>query len=145
MRDKPRPRLVIDTNVVFVGLTQKGGAEGLIIDTWIAGIIDVHVSSALAYEYVDVLSRHLGDKRWWVIEPVLAALLAKANFVPIYFSWRPISPDPGDDHVIDCAMNAGAGVVTANVRDFRAAQSDLGLMVYTPTELLLRLALAGDG
>ena len=40
----------------------------------------------------------------------------------IHYSWRPMSPDPGDEHVIDCAMNAGATVVTWNVRDFKAAR-----------------------
>ena len=39
----------------------------------------------------------------------------------MYFSWRPMSPDPGDEHVIDCAMNACASVVTANTRDFQLA------------------------
>ena len=60
--------------------------------------------------------------------------------VPVYFSWRPMSPDPGDDHVIDCAMNAGVPVVTANVRDFRLAQQTLGLVVLTPVDFVTRLA-----
>ena len=58
--------------------------------------------------------------------------------------WRPSSPDPGDDFVIDCAMNAGAIVVTSNVRDFRKAQSALGLRVLTPVELIIQLASEGD-
>jgi hypothetical protein len=66
-------------------------------------------------------------------------MLEHAEFVPIYFSWRPTSPDPGDDHVIDCAMNAGAPVVTANVQDFRLAQESLGLVVMTPVEFVFRL------
>ncbi|RMD64650.1 hypothetical protein D6833_04105 [Candidatus Parcubacteria bacterium] len=57
----------------------------------------------------------------------------------IYFSWRPISPDPGDDHVIDCAMNAGALIISANVRDFMRAQEMLGLTVVRPEEFLARL------
>jgi len=62
-----------------------------------------------------------------------------AEFVPIHFSWRPTSPDSGDDLVIDCAMNAGALVVTANVRDFRRAQQSLGLAVTTPIEFVMKL------
>jgi hypothetical protein len=50
-----------------------------------------------------------------------------------------MSPDPGDDHVIDCAMNASVPVVTANVQDFRLAQQTLGLVVLTPLDFVTRL------
>lgn len=55
-------RIVIDTNIVFEGLTKKGSAAGLIVDAWLAGLLDVYVSNALAYEYMDVLSRKLSEK-----------------------------------------------------------------------------------
>ena len=29
------PRVVIDTNVLFEGLTKQGGAAGLIVDAWL--------------------------------------------------------------------------------------------------------------
>jgi hypothetical protein len=70
---------------------------------------------------------------------VLGALLVQVEFVPIYYSWRPSSPDPGDEHVIDCAMNAGATVISANVRDFELAKRALGLRVMTPVEFLSQL------
>ena len=132
-------RVVVDTNVVFEGLTKRGGAAGLIIDAWLAGLLQVYVSNALAYEYADVLSRKLSESRWQRIKPVLGTLLARTKFVTIYYSWRPISPDPGDEHVIDCAMNAGAIVVTSNERDFRAAEESLGLRVATPVEMAIHL------
>jgi len=132
-------RVVIDTNVIFEGLTKQGGAAGLIIDLWLAGLLEVCISDALAYEYEDVLSRKLNRQRWQKIQPVLGALLSRAQFTAIYYSWRPTSPDPGDDLVIDCAMNAGAIVVTSNIRDFQKASESLGLQVTTPTELVLKL------
>jgi predicted nucleic acid-binding protein len=134
------PRVVIDTNVLFEGLTKQGGAAGLIIDAWRAGILRVYVSNALAYEYADVLSRKLSAARWQRLKPVLGALLVQVEFVSIYYSWRPSSPDPGDEHVIDCAMNAGATVISANIRDFQLAKRTLGLRVMTPVELLSQLA-----
>src|SRR5512137_1813258 len=111
-------RVVIDTNVVFEGLTQQGGAAGLVMDAWQAGLLRVYVSSALAYEYAAVLSRKLSQARWQRIKPVVGTLLTQAEFVTVYYTWRPVSPDPADEHVIDCAMNAGAALVTNNVRDF---------------------------
>ncbi len=132
--------VVIDTNVLFTGLTKKGGAEGFIIDFWLAELIQVHVSNSLAYEYVDVLSRKLSPQRWLILKLLLGTLLNKVEFTPIYYSWRPTSPDPGDDLVIDCAMNANAIVVTSNIKDFQTAKTTLGLQVMTPKELVIQLA-----
>ena len=36
-------------------------------------------------------------------------------------------------------MNAGAVVVTSNIRDFRSAETSLGLQVMTPVELVVKL------
>jgi predicted nucleic acid-binding protein len=105
----------------------------------LADLLEVCISDALAYEYEDVLSRKLNRQRWQKIQPVLGVLLSHARFTAIYYSWRPTSPDPGDDLVIDCAMNAGAIVVTSNIRDFQKAAESLGLQVTTPTELVLKL------
>ncbi len=134
------PSVVIDTNVVFEGLTRQGGADGFVIEAWLNGLLQAYVSDALAYEYVAVLSEHLSSHRWLKIQPVLSALLNQAEFVTIYYRWRPTSPDPADEHIVDCAMSAGAIVVTHNVKDFRMAQKGLGLRVLTPVEFVRYLA-----
>lgn len=134
-------RVVVDTNVLLEGLTQQGSASGLLIDAWFASLLQVCVSNALAYEYASVLSRKLSQARWERLQPVLGALLLETHSVAIYFSWRPISPDPGDEHVIDCAMNTGATVITWNLRDFRLARESLGMPVMTPTEAVIQLTI----
>ncbi|OQY43103.1 MAG: toxin-antitoxin system toxin component, PIN family protein [Anaerolineaceae bacterium 4572_78] len=137
---RKRPlRAVIDTNVVFEGLTKQGGIASAIIDVWLDGMIQTYATldgmiqtyatNALAYEYADVLSRK-----------VLGSLLKMTRFVDIHYSWRPVSPDPGDDHIIDCAMNANAMVVTSNIRDFRLAQESLRLQVVSPLEFIIGLS-----
>ena len=132
---------MVDTNVVFEGLTTRGGAAGLVIDAWVARRFRPCVSNSVAYEYWEVLESKLSRERWRRLRPVLGTLLRYCEFVPIYFSWRPLSPDPGDDHMIDCAMNAAAVLVTWNVRDFRLAERALGLPVRTPIEFLKDLNL----
>jgi predicted nucleic acid-binding protein len=82
----------------------------------------------------------LSPERWQRIQPVLGKLLDQAEFVTVYFTWRPSSPDPGDEHIIDCAMNAGATVVTSNTRDFQKAKQTLGLRVITPVEFAKQLS-----
>ena len=132
--------VVIDTNVIFEGLTKQTSVAGLVIDAWFVGLLEVFVSDTLAYEYVDVLSRKLSIARWQRSEIVLTTLLEQAEFVTVHYSWRPSAPDPGDEHVIDCAMNANAIVVTSNLRDFQLARKHLGVRVVSPTELLALLA-----
>lgn len=136
MNDSSSFRVVLDTNVVFEGLTKRKGTCGLIIDAWLAGLIQVCISDALAYEYTDVLSRKLSPAKWDKAKVALVTLLHKAEFVSIYYSWRPASPDPGDDLVIDCAMNASAILVTYNIKDFRTPKRELGLSIITPLELV---------
>lgn len=132
-------RVVVDTNVLFEGLTKQGGASGLMVEAWLNGLFQPCVSNSLAYEYADVLMRKLSIKRWQTIKPVLGELLKLSEFTVIYFSWRPSSPDPGDEHLIDCAMNANATLVTWNMKDFEKAKSSLGLNAMTPTEFIIML------
>ena len=92
----------------------------------------------------DVLSRKFSEHRWSETKPLLTELVGDhAEFVRVWFSWRPASPDPGDDYVIDCAMNARAMVVTSNERDFREAVRNLGLKVMTPVKFLEHLTNRG--
>lgn len=140
MNDQSLARVVLDTNVVFEGLTKQGGVCGTIVTAWFHEQIQVCVSDALAYEYIDVLLRKLGPERRQTAETTLAVLLTSAVWISIYYTWRPTSPDPGDELVIDCAMNANAILVTSNLRDFRMAQQRLGLRVLTPTQFLELLA-----
>lgn len=131
--------IVVDTNVVFEGLTKQGSASDLIINAWLAGLWNVYASNALVYEYESTLSNKLSPDRWQQAKPILRRMLNHIQFVPIYYSWRPLSPDPGDEHVIDCALNANATIIIANVRDFRQAQTEVGLSVLSPVELINQL------
>jgi len=140
MATTPRLSAVIDTNVLFEGVTQKGGAGGLVVEAWLAGVFRPCVSNALAYEYFEVLNRKLSEARLHEVLPLIDALLDTVEWVVTFFTWRPSSTDPADEHVVDCAMNAGAMDVTSNVRDFRLAERWLGLEVLTPSEFVRRLA-----
>ena len=129
-------RVVVDTNVLFEGVTQEGGAAGLVIEGWLANLFEVCISTSLAFEYVDVLSRKLSPKRWDNLKSLIGTLMENAEYVPIYYTWRPISSDKGDEHIIDCAMNANAILVTHNVKDFQTARKSLGLQVMPPLEFI---------
>lgn len=133
-------RFVVDTNVVFEGLTKQGSASGILLDAWLVGLFQPCVTDALVYEYADVLTRKLNPSRLQKIYPIFNELLSLAQFIPVYYTWRPIAVDPGDDHIVDCAMNANAPVITWNIRDFRTAKTYLGLTILTPIEAIKLLA-----
>jgi len=66
----------------------------------------------------------------------LQALLARCEYVPIFFSYRPASRDPGDDFIVDCVLNGRSLLVTNNVRDFFAASQRFGFPVLRPEKFL---------
>ena len=133
-------RVVLDTNVIFEGLTKQAGVCGMLMDAWEVGLVTVCVSNTLLHEYNDVLARKLSARRYVDVVTLLDQLLDRSiEWIHVYYTWRPMSRDPGDDHVIDCAMNGNAIVVTSNLRDFRRAREQLGLQILRPIELLERL------
>ena len=132
-------RAVIDTNVVFEGLTKRSGASSVILRFWSRQLFTPCVSLPLALEYEDVLARLLSSQRWVRVKPALRRLLDTAEQTQIYYRWRPSSPDPGDEFLIDCAMNARAAVVTKTRKDFRLAELNLGLRVMDPVEFVTHI------
>lgn len=128
-------RVVVDTNVLIGGLSRRGPA-GAVIDAWVGRRFTPCVSTALAFEYEELLVRKLGRRRQGTAGRALQALLSRSEYVPVRFTYRPASPDPGDDLVIDCVVNAGAMLVTENLRDFRTASRELGFRTLRPEELM---------
>ena len=128
-------RVVVDTNVLFEGLTKRGACAS-VVDLWVRQEVTVCVSTAVALEYEDVLGRKLGGAKRAKALPALQALLSRAEFVAVLTRVRPLSPDPDDDRVIECAYNGHASIVTRNLKDLRIAQEVLGVPVLAPEELL---------
>jgi len=128
-------RVVVDTNVLFEGLT-KTGACADVVDLWAAREITVCVSTALALEYEEVLTNKLGEPKRAHALPALQALLNRVEFIAILTRVRPMSPDPDDDLVIECAYNGHADIVTRNTKDLGLAEAALGVRVLTPEQFL---------
>jgi predicted nucleic acid-binding protein len=64
------------------------------------------------------------------VEVLLDALAAVAESVRLHFVWRPSLRDPGDEMVLETALNGGADcLATFNIRDFAAATGEFGLRV----------------
>jgi predicted nucleic acid-binding protein len=95
----------------------------------------LHISATLVAEYEAVLKRGLLALTADQIDDVVDFICATATHHKIYYLWRPVLKDPGDDFVLELAVKANARIVTWNVADFKRARP-LGVVVQTPREFL---------
>lgn len=73
------------------------------------------------------------------VEEVLAALATVCERVQVPYLWRPMLKDPGDEMVLETAVNGGADLLcTFNVKDFHAARR-FGIDVVLPAEACRRV------
>ncbi len=137
--------LVLDTNVLVAGLFSRRGASFWLLERAVEGGLPIAISVALALEYEDVLLRPAMLAQGWAsaeqISTVLDAILAQAVLVqPIRLRLRPALSDPGDDLVLECALEANAdAIVTMNARDFAGATEKYGLKISRPGDLVAEL------
>lgn len=137
--------VVLDTNVLVAGLFSRRGASFWLLERVVEGELAIAVSVALALEYEDVLLRPSVLAQSWAsadqVSAVLNVILARATLVqPIRVRRRPALRDPGDDLVLECALEARAdAIVTMNARDFADALENYGVRILTPGALVAEL------
>lgn len=67
-------------------------------------------------------------------------LIAMAEPVQTHFRWRPQLRDPGDEMVLEAAVNGRASaIVTFNEKDLREARQSFGIAVIRPGDALRRI------
>jgi putative PIN family toxin of toxin-antitoxin system len=138
-------RVVLDSSVVVSAFRSRRGASyrllGLVVEHQLVPL----ATPALFLEHEDVLKRpeQRAVSRLSLAQ-VVAALPALASVtepVAVRFAWRPQLSDPGDEMVLDAAVNGRAdALVTHNLADFAVAAPRFGLMVLSRGELLKRMA-----
>ena len=137
-------RVVLDTDVVVAGMRSPTGASAALLRAAREGQVTLILTVALAMEYESVCSRAehrmasgLSDIE---IDIFLTALIALAEPVETHFLWRPKLRDPGDEMVLEAAVNGRANtLVTFNARHFGAVPSHFGIEVLSPKEAIWRI------
>jgi predicted nucleic acid-binding protein len=72
-------------------------------------------------------------------EALLDAIALVAEPIRISYLWRPLLPDPGDDLVLETAVNGRADVVvTFNRRHFAPASARFAFEVVAPADAVRR-------
>ncbi|MGA8869472.1 MAG: putative toxin-antitoxin system toxin component, PIN family [Candidatus Sulfotelmatobacter sp.] len=137
-------RLVLDTSVVVAALRTRSGAGNAVLRLVANRRLVPLATPPLFLEYEDVLKRP--EQRlahglaFEAIEEFLAEFAALVEPVEVRFLWRPQVRDPGDEMVLEAAVNGRAdALVTYNIADFISAGKRFGVPVLRPPELLREL------
>jgi putative PIN family toxin of toxin-antitoxin system len=131
-------RAVLDTNILVSALLSPFGNEAQVLGAVRKDLLVPCLSELILEEYSTVLPRpKFGFKREEVLG-LLGMLRARGlHFEPD--SAAGVSPDPGDDRFIACALAANADfIVTGNQRHFPAASCGISRVV-SARELLAAL------
>lgn len=137
-------KLLIDTNVLVSGLSSRLGASFALLEAVAHQRVDFVASATLWLEYESVLKRpeitKIHGLRASDVDDFLNALAQMVIPVELHFSWRPQLRDPGDEMVLEAAVNGQVdALVTHNLADFEIAKTRFNLNVWTPASALKQL------
>ena len=133
-----KPDIVVDTNVLVTALKSSRGASFRLLSLVAHDLFTLHLSTPLVTENEAVLKRGhtvLSDEE---IGDVIDFLCSRAVLHEIFYLWRPVLKDPGDDFILELAVKATAAIITWNGSDFIHAVR-FGVAVMSPTEFLASL------
>ncbi len=137
-------KIVLDTDVVVAAMRGNTGASFALIERARTGKVTLAATVALCIEYKSVCQRpeHAAAAELFrpEVDLFLDAVIDLVEPTEIFFLWRPQLRDPGDELVLEAAVNAGAdAIVTFNVRDYESAPRRFGIEILTPGQAIRRL------
>jgi predicted nucleic acid-binding protein len=132
-------RTVLDSDVLVAAIRSGRGASRALLTSALERRYPVLASVPLMLQYESVLTRpeHLAAAAISSadVAVLLNAIAVVVTPIRISFLWRPVLPDPGDDLVLETAVNGAADVVvTFNRRHFEPASSKFGLEILAPAD-----------
>jgi predicted nucleic acid-binding protein len=129
-------------------MRSREGASAALLASLIEGEAAMLLSVALALEYetIALLPEHVmaGGATMKIASMFIDTLLAIAEPVQVSYQYRPQLSDPGDEMVLEAAINGQAdAIVSFNQSDYRkdgrSIPGAFGIEVISPAEALHRL------
>ena len=137
-------RCVLDTDVVVAAMRSPKGASAALLLAALDGRIELAANVALVLEYEAVCSRveHLSAAGLTTpeVQRFVDGVAALIHPVTSHFVWRPQLQDPGDEMVLEAAVNGMADtIVTFNQRDYGTVPRRFGVKILLPRDVLVAL------
>jgi len=137
-------RFLLDTDVVVAAMRSPRGASAELLRRIDHGDATMLLSVALALEYEAqcMLAEHRLAAGLTASEATIFVdgLIAMAEPIQSHFRWRPQLRDPGDELVLEAAVNGRAdAIVTFNQKDLRDAERSFAVAVILPVKALRRI------
>ena len=135
----------MDTDAIVAAMRSPTGASAALLRAARQNCITLAATVPLCLEYEDVCSRpeHMTAAEFDSADVAvfLDAVVDLVEPVDVWFLWRPQLRDPGDELVLEAAVNGRvAAIATFNRRDFRPAADRFGIEILLPAEAIRRLA-----
>ena len=139
-----RVRCVLDTDVIVAAMRSPSGASAALLRAVRHRRAMLLLSPALLLEYEATCQ--LAEHRLAAglsatdVGHLLDGLVLLAEPVEAHFRWRPQLRDPGDEMVLEAAVNGRAqALVTFNRRHYGDAPGRFGIELLSPGEALRRV------
>ena len=133
--------MVLDTDVIIAAMRSPLGASAALLMAARRGEIRMLANVALALEY-EATCRRAEHGVAAGLSPAqvgvfIDAVVALAEPVETHFLWRPQLRDPGDELVLEAAVNGRANaIVTFNQKDFGEIPMKFSVEVLAPVDAL---------
>lgn len=130
--------IVMDTNVLLSALKSSRGASFRLLSMVEHESFTLHLSTTLVTEYEAVLKRGNTLLTAEEIDDIIDFICSRAVLNKIFYLWRPVLKDPGDDFILELAVKSNSIIVTWNEADFKNA-TKFGVTVMNPRKFLASL------
>ena len=138
-------RIVVDTSVFIGAILTPAGDNRDVLRACLMGRARPLMGAALFHEYEDLLGRSALMSKSPLTprerQDLFAAFLSVAEWVKVYFLWRPNLPDEADNHLVELALAGTAEtIVTHNLGDLQKGELLFpSLKIQTPRQFLTTL------
>lgn len=133
--------IVVDTNVLVSALRSKNGYSFKLLSIIDDERFKIFISVPLILEYEDAIKRQKTKIKLKKseIDDVLDYICLIAEQRNIFFLWRPYLKDPGDDMLLELAVESECDyIITFNIKDFGGIEK-FGIKAISPKEFLLMI------